>query len=74
MACYKVGSPDRPAYIRGRTGAKKYGSKEDCDAECDGAGTGACNPVNGIGACVEVKPCQCYGLFLGIGTKCNPLP
>jgi hypothetical protein len=55
--------------------AKTYTKKEDCERECDGV-TGACT-YNG--ACKEVLACQCYQdsrewLFMGAGTKCNPLP
>jgi hypothetical protein len=70
MTCTQVGAPPG----RGQPAAKQYDSKEECDQECESAGTGACRPLNGIGPCVEVKPCMCYGLFSGIGTVCNPLP
>lgn len=70
MPCYQVGDP---SLKRGRPAVKEYGSKAACESDCAGSGTGACKNLFNTG-CVEVRPCQCYGVFLGIGTKCNPLP
>jgi len=55
--------------------AKVYANKDDCEGECDGV-TGACM-YNG--ACKEVLACKCHDgsrewVFMGAGTKCNPLP
>jgi hypothetical protein len=73
VACYKNGTAPR-----GYALSKVYTSKEECDEECDGTGTGACTDRNGV--CRELRPCRCpqagagAGVFSGIGTQCNPLP